>query len=126
MRCVIWYHLYNLKNLKYTHGGVLIFATLLKLTLLHGSFSRFLNCTNGTKSRNAPQLMIMSRLVTPLTLESSCKWGFYTSFENKLCIFRFWSSICKIEIVLEIIQKGRSRSEFSTLSNIYEEAFLQK
>ena len=28
-------------------------ATLLKLTLLHGCFSRFLNCTNGTKSRNA-------------------------------------------------------------------------
>ena len=31
-------------------------ATLLKLTLLHVSFSRFLNCTNGTKSRNAPQM----------------------------------------------------------------------
>ena len=28
-------------------------ATLLKVTLLHGCFSRFLNCTNGTKSRNA-------------------------------------------------------------------------
>ena len=27
-------------------------TTLLKLTLLHGCFSRFLNCTNGTKSRN--------------------------------------------------------------------------
>ena len=30
-------------------------ATLLKLTLLHGCFSRFLNCTNGTKSCNASQ-----------------------------------------------------------------------
>ena len=29
-----------------------------KLTLLHGCFSRFLNCTNGTKSRNAPQNVI--------------------------------------------------------------------
>ena len=28
-------------------------ATLLKVTLLHDCFSRFLNCTNGTKSRNA-------------------------------------------------------------------------
>ena len=27
-------------------------ATLLKVTLLHGCFSRLLNCTNGTKSRN--------------------------------------------------------------------------
>ena len=26
-------------------------ATLLKVTLLHGCFSRFLNCTNGTKLR---------------------------------------------------------------------------
>ena len=31
-------------------------ATFLKLTLLLGCFSRFLNCTNGTKLRNAPQL----------------------------------------------------------------------
>ena len=29
-------------------------ATLLKVTLLHGSFSRFLNCANATKSRKAP------------------------------------------------------------------------
>ena len=32
-------------------------ATLLKLALLHGCFSRFLNCTNGTKSRSASQLL---------------------------------------------------------------------
>ena len=24
VRCAIWYHLYNLRNLKNTHGGVLI------------------------------------------------------------------------------------------------------
>ena len=24
VRCAIWYHLYNLKNVKNTHGGVLI------------------------------------------------------------------------------------------------------
>ena len=44
MRCAIWYHLYNLKNVKNTHGGVLLLvkpATLLKVTFLHGSFSRF-------------------------------------------------------------------------------------
>ena len=32
-------------------------ATLQKLTLLRGCFSRFLNCTNGTKSRNAPHIV---------------------------------------------------------------------
>ena len=53
VRCAIWYHFYNLKNVKYTHGEVLILqpATLLKLALLHGCFSRFLNCTNSTKLR---------------------------------------------------------------------------
>ena len=40
MRCAIWYYC----------------ATLLKLKLLYGCFSCFLNCTNATKSRNAPQI----------------------------------------------------------------------
>ena len=60
VRCAIWYYLCNLKNVKNTHGGVLLLgnlkpATLLKVTLLHGCFSRFLNCANGTKSVKAPQ-----------------------------------------------------------------------
>ena len=38
MLCEIWYRLYNFKNVKNPHW----------------CFSRFLNCTNGTKSRNAP------------------------------------------------------------------------
>ena len=43
VRCAIWYHLYNLKNMKNTHGGVLILqpATLLKLTLPMGVFHLF-------------------------------------------------------------------------------------
>ena len=51
----------NLKNVKNAHGGKLLLVklqdsaftksnTLLKVTLLHGCFSRFLNCINGTKS----------------------------------------------------------------------------
>ena len=51
--------------MKNIHGGVLVLVacnftkiSLLKLTLLHGYFSRFLNCTNGTKSRNAPHLLM--------------------------------------------------------------------
>ena len=31
--------------------------TLLKVTLLHGCFSRFLNYTNGTKSLKAPHII---------------------------------------------------------------------
>ena len=48
--CAIWYHLYNFKNVKNTHGGVLLLvkcrvqlANLLKVTLLHGCFARFKN-----------------------------------------------------------------------------------
>ena len=41
MFCAIRYHLYNLKNMKNTHGRVLFLVTL-----LHGCFSSFLNCTN--------------------------------------------------------------------------------
>ena len=46
----------TLKNVKSTHGGVLLLVslqlTLLKVALLHRCFSRFLNCTNGTQSCN--------------------------------------------------------------------------
>ena len=54
IRYAIWYYLHNLKNVKNTHGGVL--TLVLKLTLLHGWFSRFLNCTNGIKWRNTPHI----------------------------------------------------------------------
>ena len=45
--------------MKNTNGGVLLKpATLLKVTILHGCFSRFLNCANGTKSRNTSHLNV--------------------------------------------------------------------
>ena len=55
--CAIWHHLHNLKNVQNTHRGVLLLIKFqaLKVTLLHGCFSRFLNCTNSTKSREATQ-----------------------------------------------------------------------
>ena len=67
--CAIWYHLYNFKNVKNTHGGVLILVklqALLRLTLLHGCFSRFLNCTNGTKLCNASQLRMLLMIIIVL------------------------------------------------------------
>ena len=47
MFCAIWYHLYNLKNVKNTHGRVLhlevsAFSLQLKVKLFHVCFSRFL------------------------------------------------------------------------------------
>ena len=49
-------------------------ATLLKLTLLHGCFSRFLNYANGTKLRNAPHIFnpfLPDIPFDPLSLEES-------------------------------------------------------
>ena len=66
MRCAIWYHLYNLKNVKNTHEGVLT-ATLLKLTLLHACLSHFLNCTNDAKSRNASHKIKPLHIILPKT-----------------------------------------------------------
>ena len=37
-------------------------STLLKLTLLHGCFSRFLNGTNGTKLRNASHIEFVEEM----------------------------------------------------------------
>ena len=37
---------------------------LLKVTLLHGCFSCFLNCTNGTKSRRAPHIWFLRIMQT--------------------------------------------------------------
>ena len=61
MRYAIWYHLHNLKNVKNTHGGVLLLVQLqasacnfTKSNTPPGYFSRYLNCAHGTKSGNAP------------------------------------------------------------------------
>ena len=48
MFCTIWYHLHNLKNVKKTHGGMLLLVKL--QVILH--VSHFLNCAIDTKSRN--------------------------------------------------------------------------
>ena len=92
VRCAIWHHLYNLKNVKNTHGGVLILVKLqLKLTLLHGCFARFLICINGTKSHKASHINILNfpaRIVSKVTINTAtlrpwCRSGvFIVNFEQ--------------------------------------------
>ena len=72
--CAIWYHLYNFKNVKNTHGGVLLlvklqecFITLLQVTHLHGCF---LNCTNSTKSRKTSH--VFSLIVYIFRYSATC------------------------------------------------------
>ena len=66
MSCVIWYRLYNLKIGNNTHWVLPLvklqakacnFTT--KITFLHGCSSRFLNCTNGNKWRNASHMIYL-------------------------------------------------------------------
>ena len=71
----IWYHLYNLKDMKNTHGGVLL---LVKMQALACNFTksntppwmflRFLNCTIGTKSRKASHIIFDPSLRQPCYL----------------------------------------------------------
>ena len=46
MRFAIWDHLYNIKNVKNIHGGVLLLV--LKVTLLCGCLSRFMYKNRAT------------------------------------------------------------------------------
>ena len=62
MHCAIWYHLYNF-NVKNIHGGVLLLVKLqaegcnfTKSNTHPWVFSRFLNCTNGTKLRKTSHI----------------------------------------------------------------------
>ena len=50
------------KNVKNIHGGVLLAGCRLItcVTLLHGCFSRFLNCANGTESRNVSHAQLIA------------------------------------------------------------------
>ena len=60
MCCVMWYHLYNFKNVINTQAEVLLLVKLQAeaeaCNFTNGCLSRFLNCTNGSKSVNASDI----------------------------------------------------------------------
>ena len=66
MLCVIWYYLCNLKNVKNTHGGVLLLVKLQakvynfnKINTPPWVFSRFFNCIDDTKLHKASQVIFV-------------------------------------------------------------------
>ena len=65
-----WTGLYIIRNL----------ATLLKVTLLHGCISHFLNCTNDTKLRKASQILKSCRLQLATLLKVSLSNGCFSCF----------------------------------------------
>ena len=80
--CAIWYHLYNLKNVKNTHGATILHvpASLLKLIILRGCFSCFLNCTNGTESSISE---IGKRLIDEMMMN---KESYFSNQDTELCL----------------------------------------
>ena len=70
MRCAIWYHLYNLKNVKNTHGGVLILIKLqakacnfTKINTPPRAFFTFFKLYKRYQTRNASH-MIFYHIIT--------------------------------------------------------------
>ena len=78
-------------------------ATLLKATLFHGCFSRFLNCTNGSKLRKASHIILKKNFknrTIKCTAQKTSIFGFFwcvlsrirTEYGEILCISTnsFW------------------------------------
>ena len=53
--------MYNLISVKNTHGGVLLLVNFTKSNTPSTVFSRFLNCTNGTKSYETSYIFQLKR-----------------------------------------------------------------
>ena len=74
--CAIWYHLYNFKNVRNTHGRVLLLVNFIKSNTPHGCFLNCTNCTwyhtNGTKSCNTPHILIRDSIQKATNQETSC------------------------------------------------------
>ena len=93
MSCVIWYRLYNLKIGNNTNWVLPLvklqakacnFTT--KITFLHGCSSRFLNCTNGNKWRNASHMIYLHQTLGGVRLR----------LLKSFCFFCFLLDIVKV------------------------------
>ena len=88
----IWYHLYNFKNVKNTHGRVLLLVKLQasKLTIktperrhwniLPWVFFMFFKSINGTKSRNASHINLPIKIIQALFVELNLIFFFSSSW----------------------------------------------
>ena len=94
MLCAIQYHFSNLKNVKNIHGGVLLLVKfdakacdLLNVTLLHGCFSRFLNCKNGTESLKASHFVVY-------------RFSCFMVKKTPVTVFHYFQTSCFLEVRL--------------------------
>ena len=98
-------------------------ATLLKVPLLHGCISRFLNSINGTKSRNASLIIIIILLsycksFNPLmtNVPHHIETSQLTCIANQLTGFYMIENIVVNELKLFVLNKFSA--DFSDLSNL--------
>ena len=73
MRCAIWYHLYNLKNVKYTHGVVLL---LVKLQAFSGIRTEYREMRSIS-----PYSVRMRGKAYSFTKSNTPPWVFFTFFK---------------------------------------------
>ena len=94
--------------MKNTHGGVLL---LLNVTLFHWCFSRFSNCTNDTKSRNASHMIHTEAYLRPcqtFMMKLFCKhswWRRTNVFANKL----YHGCVTGSYILVKVFKNGLSK-----------------
>ena len=91
--CTIWYHLCNLKNVKNTHGTVILLFKLkvevcnfTKSITFSWMFFTFLNCTNGTKLRKASHLNHRAKIYKQRTVHKILLKGI---FQKKIKLEHF-------------------------------------
>ena len=85
MLCVICYHLHDIKNMKITHGEVLLLVILQALSCNFTKsntppwvFFTFFICTNGTKSRNESHIFLAcDNSMQQLLFSKNVKIGLY-------------------------------------------------
>ena len=65
-------------------------ATSLKVTVLHGCFSHFINCVNGTKSRNAPQISVYGIHLLVLLFFFFVFWGVAFLSWKHFSVWFYW------------------------------------
>ena len=67
-------------------------ATSLKVTFLHGCFSRFLNCTNGTKSRKTSHIKPVSSSTFTVYQDKIFQKQPLLGVLKNSCFTNFWNS----------------------------------
>ena len=118
-------------------------ATLLKATLLHGCFSRFLNCTNGSKLRKASHIILNKNFKNRTIKCTAQKTSIFGIFPGAYCHAsglntERYSASLQIHFECGKIRTRKTpntdifhivaicRGAFRTLLNIYDGTFKRK